>query len=115
MQKQLDILEDKKANIEDSIQDYEKIYSLVSDIIDKETESIEKERDAVESYYDDMISKLQEENDERERSIELAEKEAALENAKRNKVRVYNEQKGWTWAEDTEAIKKAQDELNKEK
>lgn len=113
LQKQLDILEDKKANIEDSIQDYEKIYSLVSDIIDKETESIEKERDAVESYYDDMISKLQEENDERERSIELAEKEAALENAKRNKVRIYNEQKGWTWAEDTEAIKKAQDELDK--
>lgn len=113
LQKQLDILEDKKASIEDSIQDYEKIYSLVSDIIDKETESIEKERDAVESYYDDMISKLQEENDERERSIELAEKEAALENAKRNKVRVYNEQKGWTWAEDTEAIKKAQDELDK--
>lgn len=113
LQKQLDILEDKKASIEDSIQDYEKIYSLVSDIIDKETESIEKERDAVESYYDDMISKLQEENDERERSIELAEKEAALENAKRNKVRVYNEQKGWTWAENTEAIKKAQDELDK--
>lgn len=113
LQKQLDILEDKKASIEDSIQDYEKIYSLVSDIIDKETESIEKERDAVESYYDDMISKLQEENDERERSIELAEKEAALENAKRNKVRIYNEQKGWTWAEDTEAIKKAQDELDK--
>lgn len=113
LQKQLDILEDKKANIEDSIQDYEKIYSLVSDIIDKETESIEKERDAVESYYDDMISKLQEENDERERSIELAEKEAALENAKRNKVRIYNEQKGWTWAEDTKAIKKAQDELDK--
>lgn len=112
LQKQLDILEGKKSAIEDSISDYEKIYSVVSDIIDKEVESIETERDAVESYYDDMISKLQEENDERERAIELSEKEAALENAKRNKVRIYNEQKGWVWSDNTSEIQKAQQELD---
>lgn len=115
LQKQLDILEDKKSAIEDSIQDYEKIYSLVSDIVSKETESIESERDAVESYYDEMISKLQEENNERERAIDLAEKEAALENAKKNKIRVYNEQTGWTWADNTEAIQKAQNDLDNAK
>lgn len=112
LQNQLDILEEKKQKTEETIQDYEKVYSIISDTVDKQIESIEKERDATESYYDDMISKLQEQNEERERSIELAEKESALENAKKNKIRVYSEQRGWTWEDNTEEIQKAQNDLD---
>jgi len=112
LQNQLDILEEKKQKTEETIQDYEKVYSIISDTVDKQIEAIEKERDATESYYDDMISKLQEQNSERERSIELAEKESALENAKKNKIRVYSEQKGWTWEDNTEEIRKAKNDLD---
>ena len=35
-----------------------------------------------------------------------------LEHAKRSKVRVYSSQGGWIWKENTEAVKKAQDDVD---
>ena len=78
-----------------------------SDILD----NLNSQKDAIEEYYDAQISALKEENEERERNIELQEKQLALDNAKRNKVRIYTN-RGFQIQEDTEAVTKAQRELD---
>lgn len=82
----------------------------------KELELIQAQKDKkdteISNHYDTLIEKLQQENEEREKAITLAEKQANLESAKRNKVRQYNEQSGWTYKQDKEAINTAQNELD---
>ena len=50
-------------------------------------------------------------NDERKKEIELIKAKNALENAKKEKKRVYRQGIGWTYESDTTAISEAQDKL----
>lgn len=112
LEEQVTALEEQQEQLEELISNYEKVVDVISDVVDKQIEAIETERDAVEKHYDDIIEKLQEQNEEREKAITLAEKQANLENAQRNKIRQYNEQTGWTYVQDQEAIYNAQKELD---
>lgn len=111
LEEQLKVLEEQKSEIEEIISNYEKVSDIVSETIQGEIDSLEESRQSVEDYYDEMINKLQETNDERQESINLAEKLAALENAKNNKVRVFDETRGWTYEADKSAIESAQEDL----
>lgn len=112
LEDELDILEKQKDSIDDIIGKYDAVNSLVQKTIDKEIKSLEDERDAIKKNYDAQIKALQDENKEREDSLEYAQKLKALENAKNNKVRVYDEARGWHYASNQDDIKKAQNDLS---
>lgn len=111
LEEQLDLLEEQKSAIEDTIKNYESVASYVKDVISEEIKSIEEERDKVSDYYDDLIDKLKTQNEERQSAIDLAEKQAALENARNNKHRVYDEARGYIYKADESDIAKAENDL----
>ena len=98
-QEGIDKIIDKLNDEKDAMND------VVDTLSDRKTE--------IQDYYDAQINALKTENDERERNIELQEKQKALDDAKRNKVRVYSASRGFTIQEDTEAITSAKNDLNK--
>jgi hypothetical protein len=59
-----------------------------------------------------QIDALDEINEEREREIELIKAKDALENAKKEKKRVYRAGVGWTYEADQEKISEAKDKLD---
>lgn len=111
-----DILIQQKNEIEEIIKKYDKTFSIIAKISNKEKELLKSQKDSeidkIKSFYDEQIQQLQEQNEEREKAISLAEKQANLENAQRNKVRQYNEQTGWTYTTNSEAVSNAQNDLN---
>lgn len=111
LEEQLNLLEEQKSAIEDTIKNYESVASYVKDVISEEVKSIEEERDKVSDYYDDLIDKLKTQNEERQSAINLAEKQAALENARNNKHRVYDEVRGYIYKADESDIAKAENDL----
>lgn len=111
LEEQLDLLEEQKSAIEDTIKNYESVASYVKDVISEEIKSIEEERDKVSDYYDDLIDKLKTQNEERQSAINLAEKQAALENARNNKHRVYDEVRGYIYKADESDVAKAENDL----
>lgn len=111
LEEQLDLLEEQKSAIEDTIKNYESVASYVKDVISEEVKSIEEERDKVSDYYDDLIDKLKAQNEERQSAINLAEKQAALENVRNNKHRVYDEVRGYIYKADESDIAKAENDL----
>lgn len=87
--------------------DYENAAKAATSIIDDEIKRLEELRDA-----------KQKANDETEKELELAKLQEALEKARNERTkRVFVEGKGWTYVQDEQAIKEAQealDEFNKE-
>ena len=87
--------------------DYEDAAKAATNIIDDEIKRLEELKDA-----------KQKANDETERELELAKLQEALEKARNERTkRVFVEGKGWTYVQDEQAIKEAQDaldEFNKE-
>lgn len=87
--------------------DYENAAKAATGIIDDEIKRLEELRDA-----------KQKANDETEKELELAKLQEALEKARNERTkRVFVEGKGWTYVQDEQAIKEAQealDEFNKE-
>lgn len=87
--------------------DYENAAKAATSIIDDEIKRLEELKDA-----------KQKANDETEKELELAKLQEALEKAKNERTkRVFVEGKGWTYVQDEQAIKEAQealDEFNKE-
>ena len=87
--------------------DYEDAAKAATSIIDDEIKRLEELKDA-----------KQKANDETEKELELAKLQAALEKARNERTkRVFVEGKGWTYVQDEQAIKEAQealDEFNKE-
>ena len=81
-------------------------------IIQYQIDLYNKRKDAINEYYDNEISKLEDINDQRKRSIEYEEKLQALENAKKEKVRVYTAGVGWTYQQNQAAVEKAQNDLD---
>lgn len=87
--------------------DYENAAKAATSIIDDEIKRLEELKDA-----------KQKANDETEKELELAKLQEALEKARNERTkRVFVEGKGWTYVQDEQAIKEAQealDEFNKE-
>lgn len=82
---------------------------------DEEQERIDKVIDG----YNDEIDKLQEQldlldkqNDELDKQAERVKLVNALEDAKKKKVRIYDERYGWIWGEDKKAVSEAQTALD---
>lgn len=111
-QEYLDTLQEEEDTLNDIIDKYQTAGDTAIDYIEKEISSLEDSRDDVKSYYDDLIDKLKEENDERDRAIELQEKQDALANAKKKKVAIYSEASGWHLETNSDEVEKAQQELD---
>ena len=111
LEEQLEVLEKQKSETEEIIDNYKTVADVVTSAVEKEIKSIEDERDSIEKYYDEQINKLKKANDEREDAIEYEEKLANLANAQKNKVRVHDQERGWTYEVNKEELKKAQDDL----
>ena len=108
----LDSLKEQKEQLEQIISDYEKTVSVVEKYIDKvQIKPLEQQKSDVEEYYNTQIEKLKEENEERNRNIELQEKQDALANARKTRVKVYTEDQGWIVKSDVSSIKNAEKEL----
>ena len=135
-EKYIKTLEKEKDRLEDLIDDYETAASTVKDFIDEQNDALEKQKDNIEDTYkaqikaieetyekqvkllevqeegfDKQIKALQDEADEQDRLNDLKEKELALEKAKNEKVRVYDESRGWTITENSEEVSKKRKEL----
>lgn len=111
-QEYLDTLQEEEDTLNDIIDKYQTAGDTAIDYIEKEISNLEDSRDDVESYYDDLIDKLKEENDERDRAIELQEKQDALANAKKKKVAIYSEASSWHLETNSDEVEKAQQELD---
>lgn len=111
LEEQLETLEKQQKQLEEIIENYETVADVVGSTIDKQIDELKKNQSDMEEYYDNLIDKLKEENSERKDALDYAEKLTALENAKKNKVRVYGAATGWTYQEDKDAVTKAQKAL----
>lgn len=96
---------------------YEKQKSLIEetknaelDAIDKQIDALQAQKDAREKYWDDLINKLKDENDQRQKSIDLLEKQEALERAKAQKVKVFRDGE-FVYEQDETAVSKAEQDL----
>lgn len=108
----LDSLKQQKETLEQTISEYEKVADVVGKYIDRtQIQPLEDRKSELEEYYNTQIEKLKEENDERDRNIELQEKQNALANARKNRVRVQTETEGWVWKNDNKAIRDAEKDL----
>lgn len=110
----------------------DKIKGALKDLADKQKDALETAKDAAtgiiedeidrlkalqkaeEDRYDKLIEEKKKANEETEKELELAKLQEALENAKKEKTkRVWHEGIGWVWEADQEAVKKAQEDLDK--
>lgn len=92
----------------------ETTFDYMTDKIQDEIDALQEQREAEEKYWDDKIEALKEQNEEIEKQIELEEAQEALERAKSQKtMRVYYEGKGWVWEADRDAVKEAEEALEK--
>ena len=113
MQEELDVLNEQRDAIQETIDNYKTVADLVQDVVDKRKEELEAEKKAIEDTYNERINKLKEETEQREDAFEYAQKLANLENAKNNKRRVYDEARGWRYESVKEDVVKAENELAK--
>lgn len=109
----LSSLQDQKSALEDIISNYETASDTAISVIEDEISAIEEQKSAIEDKYNKEIEALQTENDERDRNIDLREKEIALDKANNTKARVYSASRGFTVQTDSEAVRKAQADYDK--
>ena len=79
----------------------DKVIEYQTKLLDDQIDNLEEQKEA-----------LSEINDEREKELNLIRAQQALENARKEKKRVYREGVGWTYEADDEAISEAQDKLD---
>lgn len=108
---------DDNKNLSDTIQNqidyYNTIISAIEIMRGKYSEAFEKEKEALEGEkkaLEEGKDALKEANDERDRELKLIEARNNLENAKKRKVWVYSEGKGFKQVVDQKAIKEAEEE-----
>lgn len=107
---QNELLQEEIDKYDEIIEKYETSASTVQNYIDKQVDALESRKQAIEDEYNARIDKINNENDALNETINLEEKLNNLRNAKRKKVRIYNEQGGWQLGEDTSAIQSAEKE-----
>ena len=83
------ILELDKKELELHKEDLETTMSAYITLLDYGISQLEKEKSLLEERYDEEIDKLKEVNDQKQRSIDLEKYQQQLENAKKEKSRVY--------------------------
>ena len=111
LEDQLKILEEQENELEQIVENHKAVSSIVADEVEAQISAIEDSRKEVEDYYDNFIEKLKTENEEREDAIEYEKKLANLANAQNNKVRVYDQERGWTYQVSKEALEEAENDL----
>lgn len=108
---ELDTLNEQKNKLDEIVKNYDAVNSTVQKTVEARKNELEAEKKAIEDSYNDRIKALQAENEQREDALEYAQKLANLENAKNNKVRVYDEARGWHYASIKEDVVKAENDL----
>ena len=118
LQDQLDILNEQKEAIEDTIKKYDAVADAVSGYAKAQTDAIQEQIDAMEEAaesikkdYDDQISELEEQNEERDDALKKEKALADLQNAQNQKKRVFSAERGWEYQSSKEDILTAQKEL----
>lgn len=82
---------------------------------DKQTESIDKIIEGYNSQIDalnEQLDLMDKQNDALDKQAERVKLVNDLENAKKQKVRVYDAKYGWIWSENKQAVSQAQEALN---
>ena len=104
-QAEIDRREDIKA------QD-DKYYEAITWQVNQYIEEIELAKEANDEWYDDAIKKLQDYNDDLDRTNKLLELQNKLKSASQEKERVYREGIGWVYETPRQKVKDAQKELD---
>ena len=105
--------EEKDAQLEaiqDKIDALEEEQEVFEENIDAQIDALEKQKDETEEYWDAQIDAIQNANDALEENMELQRLQEALASAKTQKVKVLKGGR-FVYAEDEEAISKAEQEL----
>lgn len=97
--------------IEDRIDEYEKLADAQEESIDNELDKLKEAKDAEEEYWNAQIDELEKANDAMEEQAKLEQLLQNLENARRKKVKVYREGKGFVYETDQDEVAKAKKEL----
>lgn len=119
----LEVLEKIKSNKEQQLEitkqelEYEKekletVMDAYSTLIDYRINQLQKEKDLLEERYDDEIDRLKEVNDQKQRSIDLEKYQQELENARKEKSRIYISGVGWTYQANQAKVDEAQTNLD---
>lgn len=98
--------DDLSDKLQNQIDYYKTILSAVDAVKNKYSEAIDKEISALE----DGKTALRDSNDERQRELDLIEARNNLENAKKRKIWVYSEGKGFQQVTNEKAVKEAEEE-----
>lgn len=114
IKRKIDSLKKEKDGVLDGIQKeidtLKKEEDVVLDGIKKETEMLKKQKDEVEKYWNDQIDALKRENEEIQEQNQLLEYQQALQQAKAQKVMVYQDGK-FQLSENESAIAEAEKAL----
>lgn len=105
--------EEKDAQLEaiqDKIDALEEEQEVFEENVNAQIEALEKQKDEIEDYWDAQIDAINDANDALEENMELQRLQEALASAKTQKVKVLKGGK-FVYAEDEEAISKAEQEL----
>ncbi len=115
-----DYYEERKNNLKDLISYAEKLYDKEIDSLESDIKALEEKRDAEKNQWQDKIdaigdeiNALEEANEERERAIDLQNKQWALQKAMHQRtILLYSETKGMHYAADDKAIRDSQNDLD---
>lgn len=116
----VDKVNDAKKNIletqitlAEEIKSYqESVYNATTNTINRYIKDLERQKTAMEKYYDTEIEKLTDKNAAIERTNKLLELQKNLQKATEEKQRVYRAGVGWVYESNRESIRKAQSELD---
>lgn len=114
-----DYYSDRKSDLKDLISYAEKLYDKEIDSLEASIKKLEERRDTEKKYWQDQIDDLDAEiealeaaNDERERAINLQEKQMALQRAMHQRtILLYSADKGFYYSRDDKAVRNAKNEL----
>ena len=113
---EIDRLEDLKDtevdNIDVRINKLQDLADAKDDYYNKEIEKIKELKDQDKEYWNERIQELKDANNELEEQLELQKLLDALESAKRKKVKVYQDGKGFVYQTDQNVVSQAQKNLD---
>lgn len=114
LKEEQEALEEEKDTALEAIQDkidaLEKEQEAFEENMDAQIDALEKQKDETEDYWDAQIDAINNANDALEENMELQRLQEALASAKSQKVKVLKDGR-FVYAEDEEAISKAEQEL----
>lgn len=104
---------DAEINETEALVDYyDDVYDALQYRVDEYIDDLNLEKEAVSERYDEEIEKLTQVNEDKERSIKLSELQQKLDNAEKQKKRVYRAGVGFVYESDRSEIKNAKKELD---